>query len=82
VKQLREIVEGHFKYDYLRNDPECRSVDEVLEEKARQQKPTVSREVAQEIGREMIEDYHEMGFNVTSILVKRLKEIGVEVDDE
>ena len=27
IEQLKEIVEGHFKYDYLRNDPECRSVD-------------------------------------------------------
>ena len=29
--QIKEIVGGHFKYDYLRNDPECRSVDEILE---------------------------------------------------
>ena len=36
-------MEEHFKYDYLRNDPECRSIDEILEEKARQQKPTVTR---------------------------------------
>ena len=78
--QLKEIVEEHFKYDYLRNDPECRSVDEILQEKAQHQKPRVSREWVEDLieGIEETEFFHDECMDYVS---KRLKEIGVSIEE-
>ena len=82
-EQLTEIVKGYFKYDYLRNDPECRSIDEILEEKARQQKPTVTREwLWGKIGEFPITSRMEMPDIMTireKYLIKLVNEAGVEV---
>jgi len=70
--QLVKIVEGHFKYKYLDNDPECYHVADI-------QKRTVTRE---EIKRIYVDVRSLFPHQALDALTHELKELGIEVSDD